>query len=97
MKQGSEPALKDPEAFGKYLIENGWMLKRTREDVGRELPPEQRIIHTIDFDSDVFSKMTKDAKELAKVIMRLNETQLASTDPFGASAQFRAMLYKATE
>lgn len=95
-RQGREPPLKDPATFGKYLMGQGWMIRRTRQDIGRELPPEQRVIHQIDFDHDVFRKMTKDAKELARVVLKMADAQIKGADPFSAAGQFGAMMYKAT-
>lgn len=40
----------DPRALGKYLQEEGIMLRRTRKDVGRELPPVSQMIHPIETD-----------------------------------------------
>ena len=37
----------DPKALGSYLRDCGLMLRRTRKDVGRELPEVQRIPHHI--------------------------------------------------
>lgn len=65
--------LKDPEAFGAYLRQEGLMLRRTRKEVGRELPPLTKIIHEIDADQSVIDKMQTDAVELAKIIVRNNE------------------------
>lgn len=42
--------VKDPVALGTHLREAGVMLRRTREEVGRELPPLQRIFHPIETD-----------------------------------------------
>lgn len=42
--------VKDPVALGTYLRDTGIMLRRTREEVGRQLPPLQRIFHPIETD-----------------------------------------------
>lgn len=35
---GREPAITEPAAFGRYLVRERLMLRRTRDEVGRELP-----------------------------------------------------------
>lgn len=92
---GKEPPLKEPEAFAQYLKNQHMMTRRTREDVGRYIPEEQQIIHNIDFDETVFSRMTKDAKELARAIVRMSEGELAKPDNLSAS-RFNQMVYQAT-
>lgn len=57
--------VKDPIALGKMLRDNHLMLRRTREDVQRELPPINRIIHTLEYDEKQADKMNKTAIDLA--------------------------------
>ena len=40
--------VKDPKALGTHLRDIGVFLRRTREEVGRELPPLQRVFHPIE-------------------------------------------------
>ena len=42
--------IQSPKAFGSYLRESGIMLRRTRKDVGRELPEAQVILQHVDTD-----------------------------------------------
>lgn len=60
--------IQNPRAFGTYLREQGLMVRRTRKDVGRELPPCQTIIHEIECDVDLL-KGQDQAMELARVIL----------------------------
>lgn len=62
--------VKNPKALGTYLREQGLMLRRTRKDVGRELPPLTTVPHTIDADLDEIEKVAGSATELARVILR---------------------------
>lgn len=55
----------DPKALGGYLRDNYLMLRRTRKDVGRELPPTNKIIHTIDYDHAQADKAADIARMLA--------------------------------
>lgn len=62
-------SIKNPAAFGTYIREQGLMLRRTRKDVGRELPPVVRIIHDIDSDTSALEKVADKAGELARTIL----------------------------
>jgi SNF2 family DNA or RNA helicase len=61
--------IKDPRAFGSYLREQGIMIRRTRADVGRELPGLSIVPHTVE-SGDIFDQLDADAiTELAKFIL----------------------------
>ncbi len=55
----------DPQALGTMLRENFLFLRRTRADVGRELPEVNKIVHTVGYDSDEAKKASEIAKTLA--------------------------------
>jgi SNF2 family DNA or RNA helicase len=57
--------IKEPKALGTYLRENFLFLRRTREEVGRELPPVNKIVHTVDFDQAAVKGIEDIAKKLA--------------------------------
>lgn len=61
--------IKDPKAFGSYLRETGIMLRRTRSDVGRELPALQRVEHLCETDEDKLKDAQTAASELARIIL----------------------------
>lgn len=61
--------IKDPKAFGTYLRDEGIMLRRTRADVGRELPPVSSILHHVEADEEGLKRVKADAAELARVIL----------------------------
>lgn len=62
------PMVADPRAFGAYLREQGLMIRRTKKDVGRELPGLTVIPHTVPSE-DVFEKLDGDITELARFIV----------------------------
>lgn len=68
-----KPRLADAEMFGEYLRREGIMLRRTREEVGRELPELTKITHEIEHDEGVLRRVKTDAVELAKTILDANE------------------------
>jgi SNF2 family DNA or RNA helicase len=55
----------DPKALGSYLRENFLMIRRTREEVGRELPQVNKIIQTVDYDEDAVKNAEEIATQLA--------------------------------
>lgn len=67
--------VEDPDALGAWLYENKMMLRRTREDVGRELPPIQRIPEWLEFDQNVFNKMATAADKLAHTVLTASFTE----------------------
>lgn len=86
--------LKDPEEFGAYLRREGIMLRRTRKDVGRELPPLTKITHEIDSDKAEIDKLTSNAVELAKIILRSNEQYRGQK--MQAASEFDNLMRQAT-
>lgn len=70
---GDKVKIKDPVAFHSFLKSSGLMLRRTRKDVGRELPPTSKIPHYCEVDSEAFDLMSAECEELAKNILRTGE------------------------
>lgn len=85
-------SLKDSVAFGAFLRREGIMLRRTRKDVARELPPLQKVVHTIDCDQDVLEKLEGSAVALAKMILTATERGAR----FEASGKFDMIMRQAT-
>ncbi len=67
--------VKDPRALGEFLRDEGIMLRRTRRDVGRELPDVIRIPHDIASDEEVFNREISDARSLAEFILNRQGTR----------------------
>ncbi|MCP4573310.1 MAG: DEAD/DEAH box helicase [bacterium] len=86
--------VKEPKAFGTYLRDAGLMLRRTREDVQRELLPLTKVPHWITADFDAMDKVASSADELALTIV--DKTQLKRTDQFAVEREFNALLRQAT-
>lgn len=66
---GTHHKIKDPKALGTYLRENVLMLRRTRADVGRELPPINKIVYTVGFDDHEVQKTEKQMQMLAQRVV----------------------------
>lgn len=58
-----------PRAFGTYMREAGLMIRRTRSDVGRELPPLSKVVHYVDADPAALERLSQGIAELAKLIL----------------------------
>lgn len=63
--QGPKPIVKNPKALGTFLRDSFMFLRRTPEDVGRELPQVNRIVQNIDFDQKTVANSEKLMRELA--------------------------------
>lgn len=61
--------LKDADAFGTYLRDQFLMIRRTRKEVGRELPPVQTFVETIEHDKKALDDLDAVATELARRIL----------------------------
>lgn len=91
---GYPPKLKNPSAFGTFMREQFVMLRRTRHDVGRELPALTKIPHKIDTDAAALDKVKDSAAELARIIMTQGETHKG--EHLMASEQLSNVLRQAT-
>ncbi len=91
---GDKARIADAVEFGGYLRREGIMLRRTRAEVGRELPSLTKIPHTIDADTGVLEKAEGDAMRLAKIILAHNET--FKGQKMLAAGEFDALMRQAT-
>lgn len=85
--------LRDPREFGAWAREQGYMLRRTRSDVGRELPPITRAIHHVDVEQQPLTAIEGRAAELAKIILAEGG---AGVDKMNASGELDWKLRQAT-
>jgi hypothetical protein len=65
--------VRDPEAFGEFVREVGLMLRRTRAEVGRELPALTRVPQHIDADLGALDEVSDACRELALFIVGRGE------------------------
>lgn len=61
--------IRDPRTFGKYLRSEGLFLRRTRDDVGRELPAKTKVVHSVETRKDAFKDIEDRVAELARIIL----------------------------
>ncbi len=91
---GQKGRVVDPKAFGTYLREQGLMLRRTRSDIGRELPPITHIPYEVDADPEALEKVKGSASQLAKLI--LSEAPGQRGQRFTAAGKFDVIMRQAT-
>lgn len=85
--------ISEPAAFGTYLRDQGIMLRRTRADVGRELPPISTVVHHVEADEEGLRAVEKGAAELARIIL---EAGGIGFDKMRAAEELNALLRQAT-
>lgn len=83
-----------PRTFGRHLIESGTMLRRTRDQVGRELPACQEMLHEVDTDQEVLAEVEADCRALATRL--LSDTKLGQGEARDAARDFDMRLRQAT-
>lgn len=89
---GKKATIADPREFGSHLSEQALMIRRTRADVGRELPPVERVLHQVESDPRKLREVHDTAARLAEVILSDASAEIRMT----ASAEFSNKLRQAT-
>lgn len=95
-KEGGKSTIEDPVAFGSYLRSSGLMLRRTRSDVGRELPKLSKVIHHVDSDPEALNAVSASCAELARIILERSEEGADRGQKMMAAAEFNNQLRQAT-
>jgi len=91
---GEDQRLKDSKAFGAYLRREGIMLRRTRKDVGRELPALTKVGHEIEANPEALARIKGNAIALARVILANNERYKG--EKMQAAGEFDSLMRQAT-
>lgn len=65
--------VKNPELLGDYLKREGLLLRRTKDQVLKELPPKRRVVQTVDFDSGTYSELIQNAINKAADLDTIND------------------------
>lgn len=55
----------NPKALGTYLREKNIMLRRTRKEVGKELPAINKLVYTVEYDQEAVDNAEQQAIQLA--------------------------------
>lgn len=100
-----QTCIDDPKAFGLYMRQSGIMLRRTRAEVGRELPALNEIPQPVEIELGVLERVGNQCAELARFILGIgNVPASVQADPESknkaahmlASEQFINKLRQAT-
>lgn len=91
---GEKARLQDAEQFGAYLRREGIMLRRTRKEVGRELPAMSKIPHEIEADESALKAISGDAAALAQIILARSERYRG--EKMNAGGEFDRLVRQAT-
>jgi SNF2 family DNA or RNA helicase len=86
--------INDTKQFGAYMRREGLMLRRTREEVKRELPELTKVIHDIDADEAALDDMKGNAVALARIV--LGQAERYRGERMQAAGEFDAMMRQAT-
>lgn len=82
--------IKEPKAFGIYMRDSGLMLRRTRADVGRELPPISMVPHHIEANMAALESVSDSCGELARFILGLGPSPFRSDEAVAKGAMMLA-------
>ncbi|WP_439593910.1 SNF2-related protein [Microbacterium sp.] len=85
--------VKDPHALGSYLRETGFLLARTRTEVGRELPKTIKHTMHVDHDPEALAEVKDDAAALARMIL---DDSADRQDRFQAAGEIDWLMRQAT-
>lgn len=66
---GWSKSVHDPAALGTYLREQHLFFKRSRVEVGKELPAINTIVHTIDYDEKAVDSQEQIMKQIAQSVL----------------------------
>lgn len=94
LDQKGRAKIRSPKAFGTFARDSGLMIRRTRADVGRELPPITKVPHYVDADLSAIDSIGSAAAELARVILKQGESRRG--EKMMASEEFNNALRQAT-
>jgi SNF2 family DNA or RNA helicase len=61
--------VRDPKTFGSYLRDQGLMIRRTRKEVGRDIPALTRVPFSVDADPTALKAIEEGVAELARIIL----------------------------
>lgn len=90
--RGRNALVDDPKALGSYLAAENIILRRTRVEVGREVPPVQRLAQQVPYKVSAIEDFLKaDACQLARTILEGSFTERGQ-----ASREFDNKLRQAT-
>ena len=93
---GDKARLEEPEAFSSFLKSQGMFIRRSRKDVGREIPELTTVVEHVDADPEALSAVESSATELAKIILNRDGATLARGEQMRAGGELDWRMRQAT-
>lgn len=90
---GGRAIVKNPHALGSYMRESGYLLARTRDEVGRQLPKTIKHTMHVAHDPEALAEVKDDIQKLAQLIL---DDTADRQDRFQAAGEIDWMLRQAT-
>jgi SNF2 family DNA or RNA helicase len=92
---GDVERVSEPRALGAFLRSEGIMLRRTRVEVGRDLPPFERVFHPIDCDEKPLEEIEESARALAAKLLS-TEKEAERGERLRAAEELSVLVRQAT-
>lgn len=67
--------IREPEVLGSYLRNNHLMLRRTRKDIGAQLPPLTTVVQNIPYKPEILAEVENTSIQLARIILEGSFTE----------------------
>lgn len=93
LKGMNKYVVKNPDALGSYLRDVNLMIRRTRKEVGRELPPVNVIVQYIEHSTESIEGAVQIAKTLANKII---DTNISWKDKSEEGLEFNLLIRRIT-
>lgn len=89
----AKTSITEPAALRQWMTDQGVFLRRTRDDVGIELPDISLIEHFVDYDEQAWNAASGDAMEIARLLV---DPSTPHRQRWSASGDFDWRMRKAT-
>lgn len=66
---GDKAIIRQPDAFGAWLRDQGLFIRHTRAEVGRELPPITTAVQQVECNTERLAEVGEQVRELARILL----------------------------
>lgn len=71
---GDKAVIRQPDAFGSWLRDQGLFIRHTRAEVGRELPPVTTTVQQVECHTERLAEVGEQVRELARILLSSGTT-----------------------
>ena len=71
---GDKAIIRQPDAFGSWLRDQGLFIRHTRAEVGRELPPITTTVQQVECHTERLAEVGEQVRELARILLSSGTT-----------------------